>query len=166
MREHSRAGAGTVHHTYARGLRPHKPLAPRGRLRPDRGPRNLPRGSSRNTCHGHPAASRTGSAVLLEWNLHAQGVTTALRPTAHGQTRGIAMVAGAVYDAVNAIDRRHQPYLLDVEPLKIRRWASTDAAIATAAHHVLVALAPDTGGGARHRLLGHPCGHPDGSFAG
>jgi hypothetical protein len=84
--------------------------------------------------------------VLLEWNLRAQGVTTGLRPTAHGQTRGIAMVAGAVYDAVNAIDRAYEPYLLDVRSLNISRWASTDAAIATAAHHVLVALAPDQQG--------------------
>jgi hypothetical protein len=52
------------------------------------------------------------------------------------------MVAGAVYDAVNAIDRRHRPYLLDPASLKVKRWASTDAAIATAAHDVLVALAP------------------------
>jgi hypothetical protein len=55
------------------------------------------------------------------------------------------MVAGAVYDAVNAIDRGYEPYLLDARSLKIRRWASTDAAIAAAAHHVLVALAPDQG---------------------
>jgi hypothetical protein len=52
------------------------------------------------------------------------------------------MVAGAVYDAVNAIDRGHEPYLLDLEALDISRGASTDAAVATAAHHVLVALAP------------------------
>jgi hypothetical protein len=52
------------------------------------------------------------------------------------------MVAGAVYDAVNAIDRGHEPYLLDLDALGIARGASTDAAVATAAHHVLVALAP------------------------
>jgi hypothetical protein len=52
------------------------------------------------------------------------------------------MVAGAVYDAVNAIGRGHAPYLLDLDSLDISRGASTDAAIATAAHHVLVALAP------------------------
>jgi hypothetical protein len=51
--------------------------------------------------------------VPLEWDLIAQGETIPLRPSAHGQARGIAMVQGAVYDAVNAIDRSHQPYLLD-----------------------------------------------------
>ena len=80
--------------------------------------------------------------MLLEWNLRAQPITTSLRPTAHGQARGTAMVAGAVYDAVNAIDRGHEPYLLDLDALGISRGASTDAAVATAAHHVLVALAP------------------------
>src|SRR3954453_17260496 len=49
------------------------------------------------------AAPATASAdVLNDWNVIAQGQTIALRPTAHGQTRGIAMVQGAVYDAVNA----------------------------------------------------------------
>ena len=52
------------------------------------------------------------------------------------------MVQGAVYDAVNAIDRRHQPYLLDVDALDIDPSASYGAAIATAAHHVLVAIVP------------------------
>jgi PAP2 superfamily len=85
----------------------------------------------------------TGVDALLQWNLVAQGVTTALRPSAHGQTRGIAMVSGAVYDAVNAIDRGHQPYLLDTRSLKVKRWASVDAAIATASHDVLRALAPE-----------------------
>jgi hypothetical protein len=54
------------------------------------------------------------------------------------------MVQGAVYDAVNAIDRSRQPYLLDVEALDIDPGASYDAAIATAAHDVLVALVPET----------------------
>jgi hypothetical protein len=86
------------------------------------------------------APTTADSAVLNAWNLIAQSQTIALRPTAHGQTRGIAMVQGAVYDAVNAIDRGHQPYLLDVEELDIDPGASYGAAIATAAHDVLVAL--------------------------
>ena len=80
--------------------------------------------------------------VLNDWNVIAQSQTIPLRPTAHGQMRGIAMVQGAVYDAVNAIDRGHEPYLLDVDALGVQPWASRDAAIATAAHHVLVAIVP------------------------
>lgn len=92
----------------------------------------------------HAAVDEADLDVLLEWNLRAQGETISLRPTAHGQARGIAMVQGAVYDAVNAIDRGHQPYLLDVAALDIDPDASYDAAIATAAHDVLVALVPES----------------------
>ena len=78
--------------------------------------------------------------VLNDWNVIAQNHAITLRPTAHGQTRGIAMVQGAVYDAVNAIDRGRRPYLLNLTAVGAQPWASGDAAIATAAHHVLVTL--------------------------
>ena len=87
-----------------------------------------------------PAIARADA--LNDWNVIAQNQALPLRPTAHGQMRGIAMVQGAVYDAVNAIDRGHRPYLLDVDALGIQPWASQDAAIATAAHDVLVAIVP------------------------
>jgi hypothetical protein len=50
-------------------------------------------------------------------------------------TAHLAMVHAAVYDAVNAIDGGHDPYVSSpaAEP-----WYSQDAAVATAAHHVLV----------------------------
>jgi PAP2 superfamily len=80
--------------------------------------------------------------VLNEWNVIAQNQTLPLRPTAHGQTRGIAMVQGAVYDAVNALDPDYQPYLLDLAALDAQPFGSRDAAIATAAHDVLVAIVP------------------------
>ena len=97
-------------------------------------------GVSRADSESVPSATAADFAVLNEWNLIAQTQTIALRPTAHGQTRGIAMVQGAVYDAVNAIDRGYQPYLLDVEALNIDPSASYGAAIATAAHEVLKAI--------------------------
>ena len=50
----------------------------------------------------------------------------------------LAMVQGAVYDAVNAIDGGYQPYLADLPPAS--RSASQEAAVATAAHDVLVGL--------------------------
>ena len=53
------------------------------------------------------------------------------------------MVHGAVYDAVNAIDGGHEPYL---SGLPSAPGASMAAAVATAAHDVLVALpAPPPG---------------------
>ena len=47
----------------------------------------------------------------------------------------LAMVHAAVYDAVNAIDGGHEPY---VSSPSARRWYSQDAAVAAAARHVLV----------------------------
>ena len=51
----------------------------------------------------------------------------------------LAMVQGAVYDAVNAIDGGHEPYL---SGLASSPGASRAAAVATAAHDVLLALPP------------------------
>jgi hypothetical protein len=78
--------------------------------------------------------------VISEWNAIAQAEAVLTRPTAHGQSRSIAMVQGAVYDAVNAIDHGHQPYLLDET---FQPFGSQDAAAATAAHHVLVEIVAD-----------------------
>ena len=50
----------------------------------------------------------------------------------------MAMVHAAIHDAVNAIDRRYEPYTSDVSA----PGASVDAAVAAAAHDVLVALSP------------------------
>jgi len=80
--------------------------------------------------------------VIGDWNLIAQQTTIPLRPTAHGESRGMAMVEGAVYDAVNAIDGSYRPYLLDLHAVGAQPWFSKDAAAATAAHDVLVAIAP------------------------
>jgi hypothetical protein len=82
-------------------------------------------------------------SAVSEWNAIAQAETVLLRPTAHGQMRGIAMVQGAVYDAVNAIDRSRKPYLLDPAKVRVGRQASLDAAAATAAYRVLLAITPE-----------------------
>ena len=85
-----------------------------------------------------PAVARAD--VIGDWNAKAQAEAVLIRPTAHGQARGMAMVQGAVYDAVNAVVRSHQPYLLDLKKVDIQPFASQDAAAATAAHHVLVKI--------------------------
>jgi hypothetical protein len=94
-----------------------------------------------------PAVARAD--VVSEWNAIAQAETVLLRPTAHGQSRGIAMVEGAVYDAVNAIDPGYRPYLLDLNEVGAQPWVSQDAAAATAAYRVLRAITPT----ARHAGL-------------
>jgi hypothetical protein len=86
------------------------------------------------------------NATVRDWNRHAvealSNATDAPTPGA-GQTPGVsqlhlAMVQGAVYDAVNAIDGGHQPYLAALPAAS--QSASKKAAVATAAHHVLVRL--------------------------
>jgi hypothetical protein len=78
--------------------------------------------------------------TVTDWNAIA---TTAIATTAgqspHASTLSFAMVQGAVYDAVNAIDRTHGAYL--VAP-RARRSDSEEAAAATAAFRVLAALFP------------------------
>jgi hypothetical protein len=80
-----------------------------------------------------------GADTVTQWNAIA---STAIVATA-GQTPqasalSFGMVQGAVYDAVNAIDGGHRPYLLEppAEPMD-----SKDAAAATAAFRVLVGFA-------------------------
>ena len=55
-------------------------------------------------------------------------------------TRSFAIMHAAIYDAVNAIDRTHRPYLVRLSG--VPRDASQEAAAAAAAHEVLVALYP------------------------
>jgi Vanadium chloroperoxidase N-terminal domain len=92
------------------------------------------------------AAPPQRSPVVREWNLHAVNAlinaATAPVPGA-GQTPPVsqlhlAMVQGAVYDAVNAIEGGYQPYLGGLPA--VSGSASQEAAVATAAHHVLVGL--------------------------
>src|SRR6266702_8083821 len=81
--------------------------------------------------------------AVTDWNLIASTaiVTTALQPPPVSAL-SFAMVQGAVYDAVNAIDRGHQPYL--VQPPS-NPTDSKEAAAATAAFRVLVGF-PDLPG--------------------
>ena len=89
--------------------------------------------------------------TVRDWNRHAlEALANPLAPTppvVPGAAQSptvtsihMAMVQGAVYDAVNSIDRGHQPYLDQVP--EAPRSASQEAAVATAAHHVLVGLVP------------------------
>ena len=78
--------------------------------------------------------------TVTDWNAHAVNalvVTAGQSPTV--STVHLAMVHGAVYDAVNSIDERYEPYVVTV---RARHWYSQDAAAATAAYRVLLALVP------------------------
>src|SRR6266498_1747737 len=64
---------------------------------------------------GLSASARGQSAgnAATDWNAIASAsiMSTAGQPP-HAAVLSLAMVQGAVYDAVNAIDGRHQPYLV------------------------------------------------------
>lgn len=98
-----------------------------------------------------PAASVAAAEPanpVLDWNINAiNAIGNA--PTAPIPGLGqppplavihLAMVQGAIYDAVNAIDGGHEPYLSGLPSAP--EGASKAAAVATAAHDVLVALPP------------------------
>ena len=86
------------------------------------------------------AAPASGDAVI-GWNAHAgeAAMKACIAPldAPFHESRMYAMMHIAIHDALNAIDRRFQPYALDkrVEP-----GASADAAVAAAARDVLVPL--------------------------
>jgi hypothetical protein len=80
---------------------------------------------------------------IVQWNralLVIVRTPKAQPPTIH-PTRSFAILHAAIYDAVNAIDRTHKPYL--VRLTEVPRFASHDAAANAAAHAVLLTLYPN-----------------------
>ena len=78
--------------------------------------------------------------AVTDWNANAvSALVTSAGQSPTVSTVHLAMVHGAVYDAVNSIDGRHDAYLVDV---RARRWYSRDAAAATAAYRVLLGIVP------------------------
>jgi len=80
------------------------------------------------------------SDEISNWNARAEAIAVEKRLLPPPNARGMAMLHGAMFEAVNAIDRRYAPYRLK---LNGERNASTGAAAAAAAHAVLVVLHPD-----------------------
>jgi hypothetical protein len=78
--------------------------------------------------------------VIMDWNAKADAIGIEKQLVNSANTRGQAMLHVAMFEAVNAIDRRYTPYKLN---LTADRGTSREAAAASAAHDVLVALYPD-----------------------
>jgi type II secretion system protein G len=76
--------------------------------------------------------------VVTDWNVIALNAT-AVPPNSILQSRALAIVHGAIYDAVRAVDRKGGAYAIDVEA---PAGTSVDAAVVSAAHGSLVRLAP------------------------
>jgi hypothetical protein len=79
---------------------------------------------------------------VLQWNRTLLAIvrTPGAQPATIHPTRSFAVLHLAIYDAVNAIDRTHRPYLVRLSG--VSRDASQEAAASAAAHEVLVALYP------------------------
>src|SRR6266576_1595744 len=79
---------------------------------------------------------------VVQWNRILLVIvrTPGAQPVTVHSTRSFAILHAAIYDAVNAIDRRHKPYLVTVPGVSPN--ASQEAAAAAAAHEVLVELYP------------------------
>jgi hypothetical protein len=82
--------------------------------------------------------TRGGPNAVTKWNGIATSTLVQLPGPAGGAPSALqinmGMTQGAVYDAVNAITRKHRPYLLKRH---FSAGASREAAVATAAYRVL-----------------------------
>jgi hypothetical protein len=86
---------------------------------------------------GPSHVARTSDYVVLEWNEIAVNTIGSQPP--FPSSRFMAMVHLAVFDAVNSISGKYEPYL---GAIPVSGGASTEAAAVTAAHGVLKALFP------------------------
>src|SRR5690349_19826577 len=78
--------------------------------------------------------------VIMDWNAKADAIGTEKQVLHSANSRAQAMLHVAMFEAVNAIDKRYTPYKLN---LTADRGTSREAAAAVAGHDVLVALYPD-----------------------
>lgn len=108
--------------------------------------------------HARPAAAPND---VVAWHRNAQtAIYDVARQSPTAAARSFAMVQGAVYDAVNAIaGSPYEPYL--VAPPS-RPGDSAPAAVATAAHTVLLALFPAQADSLRTRYAEALAAVPDG----
>jgi len=85
-------------------------------------------------------ASTSRADVIMDWNARADSIATDKRllPPVHG--RVLAIMHVAMFEAVNAIERRYVPYRLN---LVADRKTSGEVAAAVAGRDVLVNLYPD-----------------------
>jgi hypothetical protein len=86
------------------------------------------------------AAVGANADVVADWNARAEAIAVEKRMLPPANARGMAIMHVAMFEAVNAIERRYSPYRLG---LTAERDTSKEAAAAVAAHAVLVALHPE-----------------------
>jgi hypothetical protein len=88
--------------------------------------------------HAQPAREN----AVVDWNEITVASVTAGRPGPIGVV-DIALVQIAVHDAVQAMDRRFEPYFAEVLVSRVdRTYGNRSAAVAAAAHDVLIGMYP------------------------
>ena len=87
-----------------------------------------------------PFGSPASADVIMDWNAQSDAIVAQkqIRPTTHARTQTLLHLA--MFEAVNAIERRYVPYKLN---LSADRNTSKEAAAASAAHDVLISIYPD-----------------------
>jgi hypothetical protein len=85
-----------------------------------------------------PFAARAD--VIADWNSKAEAIAIEKRIGPPPGARGMAILHVAMFEAVNAIDRRYAPYRLN---LTAEQSLPKEAAAASAGHAVLSAMHPD-----------------------
>jgi hypothetical protein len=86
------------------------------------------------------SATAARADVIMDWNAKADALAVEKQLLNAPNARGQAMLHIAMFEALNAIDRRYAPYKLN---LTADRATSREAAAAAAAYEVLLALHPD-----------------------
>src|SRR5207253_7363751 len=91
--------------------------------------------------YAHGVRAKESGRPVIDWNQALLSIvnTPGAQPANIQPTRNFAILHAATYDAVNTIDRTHEPYLVSV---RAPRDASETAAADAAAHTVLLGLYP------------------------
>jgi hypothetical protein len=102
-----------------------------------------------NTANNTANQLITEGDAVIQWNsvflnaVQTTGKNGDIGTSPPLQTRDLAIMNTAIYDAVNAIDRTHKPYLVNDISASEALGASKEAAAVQAAHDTLVAVFTD-----------------------
>lgn len=96
--------------------------------------------------------------VIMDWNAKADAIAAEKKVLPVPQARTMSMLHVAMFEAVNAIDRRYTPYKLD---LVADRSTSKEAAASTAAYNILLTIYPDQKPALDAALIASLSGVPD-----
>ena len=110
-------------------------------------------------------SGRAYANVITDWDAKAVAIVTPLMAnfaatSPYMAQRMMGMVHAAMFDAVNSIERRYRPYLVQ---LPAERATSEDAAAATAAAAVLATIDPKTADEMKVALATYLASIPDGT---